>query len=303
MVYEPSVDGAGEALKPQFVLERLRPRPEGTASSPAASASTRCGSSQYWKFNHRRGSTPAAWARWVSRHPAAIGAKGRPPGPHGVGGRRRRCFQMTAQELVTAATERIRSGARSQTAYLGMVRRWRRCSTRRYSSVPVARPADYVKWSKAMGCVAMRVESRGIGPAIGKDNEIDDQARRASEFRTDSAEKAFPMVVPAARATTDRGGPGVAAGVRPTERSGHDQRIRDQRRAPATTCCRCWSRTVMAGLEPVRPAGPQASTLLAVACKPTRTASKAASPSPWSTWRAHPLEQIVKQLPQTSSST
>jgi len=51
-----------------------------------------------------------------------------------------------------------------------------------------------VKWAEAMGCVALRVESpEEIQPAIDKANDIDDRPV-VLEFRTDAAEKVYPMV-------------------------------------------------------------------------------------------------------------
>ena len=111
--------------------------------------------------------------------PAAIGAKvGRPDKTvwaiDGDG-----CFQMTAQELVTAAAERIPVKiAILNNAYLGMVRQWQEMFyDERYSEVYL-RPdlPDYVGWAEAMGCVGMKVEHPdGIQAAIDKANEIDDR--------------------------------------------------------------------------------------------------------------------------------
>ena len=94
--------------------------------------------------------------------PAAIGAKvGRPDrtvwAVDGDG-----CFQMTAQELVTAAAERIPiKVAILNNAYLGMVRQWQEMFyDERYSEVYLSPDLpDYVKWAEAMGCVGIRVES------------------------------------------------------------------------------------------------------------------------------------------------
>ena len=94
--------------------------------------------------------------------PAAIGAKvGRPDrmvwAVDGDG-----CFQMTAQELVTAATERIPvKVAILNNAYLGMVRQWQEMFyEERYSEVYLSPDLpDYEKWAEAMGCVGIRVES------------------------------------------------------------------------------------------------------------------------------------------------
>ena len=154
--------------------------------------------SQYWKFDH-----PYTWVNSGGLGtmgfavPAAIGAKvGRPDrmvwAVDGDG-----CFQMTAQELVTAATERIPvKVAILNNAYLGMVRQWQEMFyEERYSEVYLSPDLpDYVKWAEAMGCVGMRVESpEEVQPAIEKANEIDDRPV-VIDFRTDAGEKVFPMV-------------------------------------------------------------------------------------------------------------
>ena len=55
---------------------RCTRRPAATRSSPATSASTRCGPPSTTTSRSRdAGSTPAAWARWASGCPAAMGAK------------------------------------------------------------------------------------------------------------------------------------------------------------------------------------------------------------------------------------
>jgi len=154
--------------------------------------------SQYWKFDHPR--------TWVNSGglgtmgfavPSAIGAKvGRPDrmvwAVDGDG-----CFQMTAQELVTATAERIPVKiAILNNAYLGMVRQWQEMFyDERYSEVYLSPDLpDYVGWAEAMGCVGMRVESPDqIQSAIDKANEIDDRPV-VIDFRTDAREKVFPMV-------------------------------------------------------------------------------------------------------------
>ena len=131
--------------------------------------------------------------------PAAIGAKAGMPertvwAVDGDG-----CFQMTAQELVTATTERIPiKVAILNNAYLGMVRQWQEMFyEERYSEVYLSPDLpDYVKWAEAMGCVAFRVESpEEVAPTIEKANAINDRPV-VVEFRTDASEKVFPMVPP-----------------------------------------------------------------------------------------------------------
>ena len=92
--------------------------------------------------------------------PAAIGAKVGMPGRtvwaiDGDG-----CFQMTAQELVTASAERIPiKVAILDNAYLGMVRQWQELFyEERYSEAYLSPDLPDCKMSaEAMGCVGMRV--------------------------------------------------------------------------------------------------------------------------------------------------
>ena len=196
LTYEQSEPG--EMLKPQFVLERLR---DGTPDDTIVASGVgqhQMWTSQYWKFNH-----PYTWVNSGGLGtmgfsvPAAIGAKvGRPDrmvwAVDGDG-----CFQMTAQELVTAASERIPVKiAILNNAYLGMVRQWQEMFyDERYSEVYLSPDLpDYKLWAEAMGCVGMRVESpEEVDAAIQKANEIDDRPV-VIDFRTDSREKVYPMV-------------------------------------------------------------------------------------------------------------
>ena len=154
--------------------------------------------SQYWNFEE-----PYTWVNSGGAGtmgfavPAAIGAKvGRPDrtvwAVDGDG-----CFQMTAQELVTASSEQIPVKiAILNNAYLGMVRQWQEMFyEERYSEVYLSPDLpDYVKWAEAMGCVGIRAETpEDVGPAIEKANSVDDRPV-VVDFRTDAFEKVFPMV-------------------------------------------------------------------------------------------------------------
>ena len=162
--------------------------------------------SQYWKFNH-----PYTWVNSGGLGtmgfaiPAAIGAKaGRPDrmvwAVDGDG-----CFQMTAQELVTAATEGFPiKVALINNAYLGMVRQWQEMFyEERYSEVYLTRDVpDYKMWAEALGCVGLRVESpEEVGPAIAQANEVDDRPV-VVEFRCEAEENVYPMV-PAGMSNSD----------------------------------------------------------------------------------------------------
>jgi acetolactate synthase I/II/III large subunit len=197
LTYDKNVDDGGP-LKPQFVLEQLRDSTPDDTIVVSGVGQHQMWTSQYWRFNH-----PYTWVNSGGLGtmgfsvPAAIGAKvGRPDrmvwAVDGDG-----CFQMTAQELVTATSERIPiKVAILNNAYLGMVRQWQEMFyEERYSEVYLSPDLpDYVKWAEAMGCVGLRVESpEEVQPAIDKANEIDDRPV-VIDFRTDSQEKVFPMV-------------------------------------------------------------------------------------------------------------
>jgi acetolactate synthase I/II/III large subunit len=195
--YEMSEQGDGP-VKPQYVLECLRDSAPDDCIVASGVGQHQMWTSQYWKFDHPYTFVNSGGLGTMGFSiPAAIGAKvGRPDrmvwAVDGDG-----CFQMTAQELVTASAERIPiKVAILNNAYLGMVRQWQEMFyDERYSEVYLSPDLpDYVKWSEAMGCVAFRVEHADeVQPAIDKANQIDDRPV-VIEFRTDSSEKVFPMV-------------------------------------------------------------------------------------------------------------
>ncbi len=195
--YEQSFE-SGSTLKPQYVIEQLRDSTPDDTIVVSGVGQHQMWTSQYWRFEH-----PYTWVNSGGLGtmgfavPAAIGAKvGRPDrmvwAVDGDG-----CFQMTAQELVTASSERIPiKVAILNNAYLGMVRQWQEMFyEERYSEVYLSPDLpDYKLWAEAMGCVGMRVEHPDeVVPAIEKANAIDDRPV-VIDFRTDSSEKVYPMV-------------------------------------------------------------------------------------------------------------
>jgi acetolactate synthase-1/2/3 large subunit len=207
----------GGLLKPQMVIETLRDACPDDTILASGVGQHQMWASQYWRFDH-----PYTWVNSGGLGtmgfavPAAIGAKvGRPDklvwAVDGDG-----CFQMTAQELVTASAERIPVKiAILNNAYLGMVRQWQEMFyDERYSEVYLSPDLpDYVKWSEAMGCAAFRVETpEDVLPTIEKANQIDDRPV-VVEFRTDSSEKVFPMVPAGATNDDVLVAPGLTPGL------------------------------------------------------------------------------------------
>jgi acetolactate synthase-1/2/3 large subunit len=197
--YDTKGDELGEGpIKPQFVVEELRRLTPDECVLVSGVGQHQMWAAQHWGFEHPRS--------WVNSGglgtmgfavPAAIGAKvGRPDlmvwAIDGDG-----CFQMTAQELVTASAERIPVKiAILNNAYLGMVRQWQHMFyEERYSEVYLSPDLpDYVMWAEAMGCVGLRATSPAeVAVVIEKANAVDDRPV-VIDFRTDSMEQVYPMV-------------------------------------------------------------------------------------------------------------
>jgi len=187
-----------DKLKPQFCIESLCANSPDDTIVVSGVGQHQMWSSQLWKFDH-----PYTWVNSGGLGtmgfavPAAVGAKVGMPGRtvwaiDGDG-----CFQMTAQELVTASAERIPiKVAILNNAYLGMVRQWQELFyEERYSEVYLSPDLpDYKMWAEAMGCVGLRVEHPDdVVAAIDKANSIDDRPV-VIDFRCDSDEKVYPMV-------------------------------------------------------------------------------------------------------------
>ena len=117
---------SGHPLKPQYVVEQLRDHTPDDTIVVAGVGQHQMWASQFWKFDY-----PYTWVNSGGLGtmgfavPAAIGAKvGQPDrtvwAVDGDG-----CFQMTAQELISASAENIPvKVAILNNAYLGMVRQW-----------------------------------------------------------------------------------------------------------------------------------------------------------------------------------
>ena len=196
VVYEPSAPG--EALKPQYCIEQLN-----DAARPGTIVASGVGQHQMYTSQFFEFDEPYTWVNSGGLGtmgfsiPAAIGAKAAMPdrdvwAVDGDG-----CFQMTAQELVTATIEGLPIKVMLlNNSYLGMVRQWQEMFyDERYSEVFLnSTVPDFVKWAESMGCVGILVESpEEVAPAIEKANSITDRSV-VIEFRTDASEKVFPMV-------------------------------------------------------------------------------------------------------------
>jgi acetolactate synthase-1/2/3 large subunit len=192
--YDQDVDGP---IKPQFVVEELYRLTGGDATVVAGVGQHQMWTSQFWKFDRPR--------RWINSGglgtmgfavPAAIGAKAGMPDDlifaiDGDG-----CFQMTFNELVTAAVEKIPVKiAVFNNGVHGMVTQWQRLFYGgRFSGTILGDVIDYPKLAESMGCAGFRAETPDeVGPTLEKALAIDDRPV-VVEMVVDREEMVFPMV-------------------------------------------------------------------------------------------------------------
>jgi acetolactate synthase I/II/III large subunit len=193
--YEQSPDGP---IKPQYCVERLRAFADEDTIVVAGVGQHQMYASQYWRFERPR--------HWINSGglgtmgfavPAAMGAKVGQPGMRVVAIDGDGCFQMTAQELATSATEKIPFiTAILNNGYLGMVRQWQELFfDERYSGVYLdPNVPDYVKLAEAYGAVGLRAENpEDVDAVIEKAYSVEDRSV-VIDFRVDPKEMVFPMV-------------------------------------------------------------------------------------------------------------
>jgi len=129
--------------------------------------------------------------------PAAVGAKAGTPDETVIAIDGDGCFQMTFQELITAATEGIPVKVVVMNNYnLGMVRQWQKLFyNSRFSATDLTNHTpDYPKLAEAMGCVGLRAETPDeVGPALEKMLAVNDRPV-VLEVRCDPDAMVFPMV-------------------------------------------------------------------------------------------------------------
>ena len=193
--YDQDPDGP---IKTQHFIERLHALTNGEAVVTAGVGQHQMWASQFWRF-----SRPRSWINSGGLGtmgfavPAAIGAKAARLDDlvyalDGDG-----CFQMTFQELITAATEGIpvKVAVFNNGGY-GMVKQWqslfyqgRISATSLGTTIP-----DYPNLAEAMGCVGLRVtHADQIDVTIEKSLSVNDRPV-VVEVVTDPDEMCFPMI-------------------------------------------------------------------------------------------------------------
>lgn len=192
--YEQEPDGP---IKPQYVIEELYRLTGGDATIVAGVGQHQMWASQYWKFEDPR--------RWINSGglgtmgfavPAAIGAKAGRPDELVVAVDGDGCFQMTFQELITAATDGIPvKVVVFNNGVHGMVTQWQRLFySNRFSASQLGNKVDYAMLAEAMGCHGFRASTPDdLAPTLEKALSTDD-APVVVEVVVDPEEMVFPMV-------------------------------------------------------------------------------------------------------------
>jgi acetolactate synthase-1/2/3 large subunit len=195
-------------LKPQTVVERLR---DLTATRDEDIVwTTGVGQHQMWAMQYivceepRTFITSGGLGTMGYGLPAAVGAKAARPDATVVCIDGDGCFQMTCQELATAALERlpivvviINNG------WLGMVRQWQELFyAERYAETHLTKQVpDYAQLAEALGCAGFMVDNEDDLDATLQ-AALDSGRTAVVDARVDPDENCYPMV-PAGAASVD----------------------------------------------------------------------------------------------------
>lgn len=190
-----------EKLAPQFVIETL-----SRVVGPEAVYVAGVGQHQMWAAQFVDYENPRTWLNSGGLGtmgyavPAAMGAKAGMPEKDvwaidGDG-----CFQMTNQELVTCAVEKLPiKVALINNGNLGMVRQWQTLFYEQHYSNTNLKPGetylpDFLMLAESMGCAAFRVtREEDVEPTIRKAQEINDRPV-VIDFIVGEDAQVWPMV-------------------------------------------------------------------------------------------------------------
>jgi len=186
-----------DELLPQFVIRKIYEVTQGNAIIV-----TGVGQNQMWAAQHYWYNKPntlissGGLGTMGFELPAAIGAKvGKPDDTvwaiAGDGG-----FQMTIQELATAAQDNIAVKiAIINNGFLGMVRQWQELFYKKnYVSTPLMNP-DFVKVAEAYGVAGLRVTDKKLAVAAIQ-KAMEHKGPFLIDFVVEPEENIYPMVAP-----------------------------------------------------------------------------------------------------------
>ncbi|MBI3320684.1 MAG: biosynthetic-type acetolactate synthase large subunit [Candidatus Omnitrophica bacterium] len=185
-------------LLPQMVIQELSNVTKGGAVVATGVGQHQMWAAQFYQFNTPRSLiTSGGLGTMGFGLPAAIGAQcGRPDAVvwdiDGDGS-----FQMTAQELATAARNRLPiKVAIMNNQHHGMVRQWQDLFYEGRHAQSKVNATDFVKLAEAYGCVGIRVEQKAeVRPAIERAMAVTDRPT-VIDFLVEEHEDCWPMIAP-----------------------------------------------------------------------------------------------------------
>ncbi len=183
---------------PQYVVQQISEATKGNAVIATGVGQHQMWAAQFYQFNTPRSIiTSGGLGTMGFGLPAAIGAAFGRPGEtvwdiDGDGS-----FQMTAQELATAAQHKLPIKiAIMNNQHHGMVRQWQDLFYQGRHAQSRLNPVDFVKLAEANHCVGIRVERKdGVRPAIERAMRTTDRPT-VIECMVEEAENCWPMIAP-----------------------------------------------------------------------------------------------------------
>ena len=185
-------------ILPQYVVQQISEVTKGEAVIATGVGQHQMWAAQFYQFNKPRSIiTSGGLGTMGFGLPAAIGAQFGRPGEtvwdiDGDGS-----FQMTAQELATAAQHKLPVKiAIMNNQHHGMVRQWQDQFYEGRHAQSRLNPVDFVKLAEANHCLGIRVEKKdGVRPAIERAMATADRPT-VVEFMVEEAENCWPMIAP-----------------------------------------------------------------------------------------------------------
>ena len=185
-------------LLPQFIIQQISEATKGNAVIATGVGQHQMWAAQFYQFNRPRSLiTSGGLGTMGFGLPAAIGAQFARPGEvvwdiDGDGS-----FQMTAQELATAAQHTLPVKiAIMNNRHHGMVRQWQDLFYEGRHAQSRLNPVDFVKLAEANGCLGLRVERKEeVRAAIERALGVADRPT-VLEFMVEEAEDCWPMIAP-----------------------------------------------------------------------------------------------------------
>jgi acetolactate synthase-1/2/3 large subunit len=194
----PLVYREKQKLLPQAIIQQISEVTDGNAVVATGVGQHQMWTAQFYQFNRPRSMiTSGGLGTMGFGLPAAIGAQFGCPDAvvwdiDGDGS-----FQMTSQELATAANHRLPiKVAIMNNQFHGMVRQWQDLFYQSRYAQSKINPMDFVKLAEAYGCVGIRVEKKDeVRPAIERAMKVIDRPT-VIDFVVEESEDCWPMIAP-----------------------------------------------------------------------------------------------------------